>query len=81
MDLFYLLKQNFEKSPIWLTNHGLPVNLRICRIYQVVPCHIDKDSEEYSQTYYEALNQILLTQKYRGSHHNTFYGLEAYGTQ
>ena len=31
--------------------------------------------------YCEALNEILLTQKYRKAPPNTFYGLEAYGTQ
>ena len=31
--------------------------------------------------YYEELNQTMFTQKYRGSPPNTFYGLEAYGTQ
>ena len=34
----------------------------------------------YPRTHYETLNQTLLTQKYRRSHPNTFYGLEAYGT-
>ena len=36
---------------------------RICLIYQVVLYHEDEDSEEYARTYYEALNQTLLTQK------------------
>ena len=34
----------------------------ICIIYQVVHYHEDKDSEEFAQTYYEALNQTLATQ-------------------
>ena len=34
---------------------------RICLIYQVVRYHKDEDSEEYTRTYYEALNQTLLT--------------------
>ena len=51
----------------------------VCLIYQVVCYH--KDSEEYPWTYYEAMNQTFLTQKYRVSPPNTFYGLEAYGTQ
>ena len=54
---------------------------RICLIYQVVRYHKDEGSEEYSRKYYEKLNQTLLTQKYCGSSPNTFYGLEAYGTQ
>ena len=49
----------------------------ICLIYQVVRYHKDEDSEEYTRTYYEALNQTLLTQKYRGSPPSAFYGLEA----
>ena len=52
---------------------------RICFIYQVVHC-LKGDSVEYAGMYYEALNQNLLVQKYRGSYPNTFYGLEAYGT-
>ena len=32
----------------------------ICLIYQVVRYHKDEDSEEYTRTYYEALNQTLL---------------------
>ena len=40
----------------------------------------DEDSEEYPQTYCGGLNQTLLTQKYQEPSHNTFYGLEAYGT-
>ena len=39
--------------------------LIICLIYQVVRCHKDEDSKEYARTYYKALNQTLLTQKYR----------------
>ena len=54
---------------------------RICLIYQVVCYYEDDDSEETARTYYEALNQTLLTQKYRGSPPYTFYGLEVYGTQ
>ena len=33
-----------------------------------------------TKTYYEALNQTLLVQKYRGSFSNPFYSLETYGT-
>ena len=55
--------------------------MKVCLIYQVVRYHKDYDSEEYARTYYEALNQTLVTQKYQGSSPNTFYGLEAYGTQ
>ena len=40
---------------------------RIYLIYQNVLYHEDEDSGEYAQTYYEALNQDLLTQKYRES--------------
>ena len=52
----------------------------ICLIYQVVRCHKDEDSEEYTQTYYEKLNQTLPTLKYQVSLPNTFYGLEVYDT-
>ena len=34
--------------------------------FEVVPCHKDRDFEDYAQTYHEALNQILLVRKYRG---------------
>ena len=78
MDLFYLLKESFKNLLFdLLAREGA---LRICLIYQVVRSHKDQDSEEYARTYYEALNQTLLTQKYRGSPPNTFYGLEAYVT-
>ena len=40
---------------------------RIYLIYQNVLYHEVEDSGEYAQTYYEALNQDLLTQKYRRS--------------
>ena len=49
-------------------------------MYQAVCFHKDRDSEEYSRMYYQALNQTLLTQKYWGSSLNTFYSLEADGT-
>ena len=49
---------------------------RICLIYQVVRYQKDEDSEEYTLTYYEALNQTLLTQKYRGSPSIILYHLE-----
>ena len=48
---------------------------------QVVRYHEDEDSEEYTRMYYEALNQTLLTQKYKGSPPNTYYGLQADDTQ
>ena len=38
----------------------------MCLTYEVVHSHKDRDFEEYAQTYHEALNQILLVQKYRG---------------
>ena len=50
---------------------------QICLIYQVLRCHKEKDSEEYARTYYETLNQTVLTQKYRVSPPNTFYGIFA----
>ena len=50
-------------------------------VYQVVYYHKNENSEEYARTSYEVLlTQTLLTQKYRRSPSNTFYGLEAYGT-
>ena len=52
----------------------------LCLIYQVVRCHKDGDSEEYAGTYYEALNQTLLTQKCQRPSPSIFHGLEAYGT-
>ena len=42
--------------------------------YQAVRYHKDGDSEEYARTYYEALNQTLLTQNSLGSSPNTFSG-------
>ena len=36
--------------------------MRICLIYQVVRSHKDEDSEKYAGSYYEAMNQTLLTQ-------------------
>ena len=56
MDLFYLLKDNFKN--ILFDTYGAS---RICLIYQIIQCHKDRDSKEYGQTYYEALNQTLLT--------------------
>ena len=53
---------------------------RIYLIYQVVRYQKDEDSEEYARTYYEALN-TLLSQRYWEWLPNTFYDLEAYGTQ
>ena len=58
MNLSYLLKENFK---------NLLLDLLITRrsfenfSYQVVRCRKDEDSEEYAGTYYEALNQTLLT--------------------
>ena len=37
--------------------------------------------EEYTQTYYEALNQTLFVQNYRGVYPSTFYSLEVYDTR
>ena len=77
-DLFNLLKENVKNLLFdSLITEGAS---RICLIYEVVRCHKDGDSEEYARTYYEALNQTLLTKKYRGSSPNIFYGLEACGT-
>ena len=77
MDLFYLLKENFKNLLFDLLITGSSFeNLS----YLFVRCHKDEDSEEYARTYYEILNQTLLTQKYQGSPPNTFYGLEAYDT-
>ena len=62
MNLSYLLKENFK---------NLLLDLLITRrsfenfSYQVVRCRRDEDSEEYAGTYYEALNQTLLTQKHK----------------
>ena len=36
--------------------------------------------EIYARTYYQVLNQTLLTLKYPESSANTFYSLEAYDT-
>ena len=76
MDLFYLLKKNFKNLLVdSLSREG---DSRICLIYRVGRSYKDGDSEEYAQTYFEALNLTLLTQKYRVSSPNTFSGL-AYG--
>ena len=64
-----------------MTYQSLEGASRICLIYQVFPYHKDEYAVEYTQTYYEALNQTLLTQKYRESSPNAFYVLEAYVTQ
>ena len=60
MDLLYLLKENFKNLLFDLLIIGR--SSRICLIYQVDCYHKDEDSEEYAQTYYEALNQTLLRQ-------------------
>ena len=77
MDLLYLLKENFKNLLFDLLIIGRSFEnlsyLSSCSL------HKDEDSEEYARTYYEALNQTLLTQKYPGSPSNTC-GLEAYGT-
>ena len=78
MDLFYLLKENFKNLLFDLLIMGRSFeNLSYC---QIVRCHKNEDSEEYARTYYETLNQTLVTQKYQGSPPNTFYGLKAYDT-
>ena len=70
MDLLYLQKENFKNLLFNLLITGRRFeNLS----YQVVRYHKDEDSEKYARTYYEALNQALLTQKYRGSPLNAFY--------
>ena len=72
MNFFYLLKESF--------NNLLFDSLNIGMDCQVARCHKDGHSEECARTYYEALNQTLLTQKYRGSSPNAFCGQEAYDT-
>ena len=79
MDLLYLLKKSLLLKISYLTYWPWHGASRICFIYQVVHC-LKRDSTEYACTYYKALNQTLLAQKYQGSSTNTFYGLEAYGT-
>ena len=78
MVLLYLLKKNFKNLLFLLIN--------IRRSFenlsdQVVRYHEDEDSEEYTWMYYDALSQTLLTQKYKGSPPNTYYGLQADDTQ
>ena len=79
MDLLYLLKENFKNLLFDLLIIGKRFEnlsyLSSCLLYK------DEDSEEYARMYYEALNQTLLTQKYRLSPPNPFYGLKAYTTQ
>ena len=79
MDLFYILKENLLLKISYLTYWSWQGASRIFCIYQVVHC-LKGDSTEYTCTYYKALNQILLAQKYQGSSTNRFYGLEAYDT-
>ena len=79
MDLLHLLKDTFKNLLFDLLI--LEGASRICLIYKNVLYHEDEDSGEFARTYYEVLNQALLTQKYPGSSPITFYGLEAYGTQ
>ena len=80
MDLLNLLKENFKDllSDLLITRRSFEnlSYLSSCSLSQRL-----RYSEEYSRTYYEALNQTLLTQKYQGSPLNTFYGLEVYGAQ
>ena len=60
MDLLYLLKENFKNLLFDL--------LIIGRGFENLPylssclLHNDEDYDEYARTYYEALNQTLLTQ-------------------
>ena len=60
MDLLYLLKENFKNLLFDLLIIGRSFEnlsyLSSCSL------HKDEDSEEYAQTYYEALNQKLITQ-------------------
>ena len=79
MDLSYPLRENLLLKISFLTYWSWQGASEICFIYQVVQCHWG-DSEEYTPSYCEALNQTLLAQKYRGLSSNTFYGLEDYGT-
>ena len=65
MDLLYLLKDNFKNLLFNLLITGR--SFEKCLIYQVVRNHKDHDSGEYIRTYYEALNQTLLTPKCRGT--------------
>ena len=65
------VERELKKSPIWLINHGKELLKFVL---------VDRDSKEYARTYYEVLNQTLLTQNYRRLPPKTFYGLEAYGT-
>ena len=75
MNFFYLLQGNFKNLPF----HSLITrsSSRICLISQFIRCIKDGDSEEWTRTYYEALDQTFITQKYRGPFPNTFYGMEA----
>ena len=78
MDLFYLLKDNFKNLLF-----DLFIMDRIFENLSYLPSTSLSQrwrTENYAQTYIETLNQTLFTQKYQGSPHNTFYGLEAYDT-
>ena len=64
IDLFYLLKENFKNLLFdSLKREGASI---ISLIDQAVRCRKNGDSKKYARTYYEAMNQTLLTQKYRG---------------
>ena len=78
MDLLYLLIVNFKNLLFDLLIIGR--SFENLSIYQVARYQKDEDSEEYARTYYEAMN-TLLPQRYREWLPNTFYDLEAYGTQ
>ena len=65
MDFFHLLKENLLLKISYLTYWSWQGASRICFIFQVVHC-LKGDSAEYARTYYEALNQTLLAQKYPG---------------
>ena len=69
MDLFCLLKESFKN----LLFDPLITGRSFDKLPYLSSCLLSQngDSKEYARTYYEALNQTLLTQKDGGSSLNT----------
>ena len=81
MDLFYMSKESFKNLLFDLLITGgtfLKSREEFVLFIKLFVANKDEDSEEYARTYYEALNQTLLTQKSWGSPRNIFYVLKAY---
>ena len=74
-DLFYLLKENFKN----LLFDSLIMGRSFEKLSYLSSCSLSQRwrFREHARTYYEALNQTFLKQKFMWSSPNTFYGLLA----